>query len=319
MSVSQLETSGLDAVLQQGNPEEIANALNAYLAPQGIVAKVAWKNAYLGILLEAAQAPDRQQFVALFEQLWRRITSDSVRSLKLYGKQVGQIAPAWSEEIVVSHVGVSDSHSVSVADWLSQGLKANVSTPIDTNGESKSDLVKFLRFYFSPEDTALIPLRNVKEVLNIPLMGILPVPHMSDYLIGIYNYRGEILWLADLGAQLGFIPSTDFIQGMPSASDLTISKATALTASKGINLTSELPTLTVIIIHNEDKSLGIIVPKVVDIETHDLQEMQYPSEELFLPNILPFLQGYLIRSSSPVLDIDSLIEDTRLQMYRDHV
>lgn len=300
------------ASIEQGDIENIATSLNNYFASQGIGAKLAWKNAYLGILLEAAQIPDQKQMVEIIRQGFR-ISSESIKAIRLYGRQIGQITPAWCEEIAIAQSLPSDNHSLSVADWLSQGVKAQSSLTITAASEQQSDLAKFLRFYFSPEDTALLPLKNVKEVLNIPLMGILPVPHMPDCLIGIYNYRGEILWLVDLGVQLGFVPSTEFIQGMNSPNELAIQTTTV--AAKGVTLTNELPTLTVIILHNDDKYIGIVVPKVVDIEMHDLQEMQYPSEDLFSPNILPFLKGYLIRSSSPVLDVNALIEDSQLQQY----
>ncbi|VEP16146.1 putative CheW protein [Hyella patelloides LEGE 07179] len=309
------QTHEISTSIKQGNPENIADSLNRYFAPQGIRAKVAWKNAYLGILLEAAQSPNQEEMVEIIRQEFSDCASESVKAVRLYGRQVGQVTPAWCEEITITQSPPSDNHSLSVADWLSQGLKTGSSPAITTSSNKQSELSKFLRFYFSPEDTALLPLKNVKEVLNIPLMGILPVPHMADCLIGIYNYRGEILWLVDLGAQLGFISSTEFIQGINSPAELAIKTTTALTGKTGITLNNDLPTLTVIIVQNEDKHLGIVVPKVVDIEMHDLQEMQYPSEELFSPNILPFLKGYLIRSSSPVLDINSLIEDSKLKLY----
>lgn len=303
------------ASIEQGDTENIATSLNNYLAPLGIRAKVAWKNAYLGILLEAAHTPDRKQMVATIRQGFSGFPSELIKAIRLYGRQIGQIAPNWCEEIAITQSLPSDNHSLSVADWLSQGVKAQTTPATTTALEQQSDLAKFLRFYFSLEDTALLPLKNVKEVLNIPLMGILPVPHMPDCLIGIYNYRGEILWLVDLGAQLGFVPSTEFIKGMISPNELAIKTTTALGAKQGVTLTNDLPTLTVIILHDEDKYIGIVVPKVVDIEMHDLQEMQYPSEDLFSANILPFLKGYLIRSSSPVLDINALIKDPQLQRY----
>ena len=299
------------ASIEQGDTENIATFLNNYFAPLGIKAKVAWKNAYLGILLEAAQSPERKQMVAIIRQNFS-VLNESIKAIRLYGRQIGQITPDWCEEIAIDRSPPSDNHSLRVADWLSQGVKAPA--PTMTTERESHYLAKFLRFYFSPEDTALLPLKNVKEVLNIPLMGILPVPHMPDCLIGIYNYRGEIVWLVDLGAQLGFVPSTEFIQGMSSPTELAI-KTTTVAAKKGVTLTNELPTLTVIILQDEDKYIGIVVPKVVDIEMHDLQEMQYPSEDLFSPNILPFLKGYLIRSSSPVLDINALIKDSQLRRH----
>ena len=303
------------ASIDRGDTENLATSLNNYFAPLGVRAKVAWKNAYLGILLEAAQSPDRQQMVATIRQGFSAFSNESIKAIRLYGRKIGEITPNWCEEIAIAQSPPSNNHSISVADWLSQGVKAQAAPAMTTASNRQSDLAKFLRFYFSPEDTALLPLKNVKEVLNIPLMGILPVPHMPDCSIGIYNYRGEILWLVDLGAQLGFVPSTEFIQGMTSPTELAIKTTTALAAKQGVTLTNDLPTLTAIILHDEDKYIGIVVPKVVDIEMHDLQEMQYPSEDLFSPNILPFLKGYLIRSSSPVLDINALIKDPQLQRY----
>ena len=300
---------------REGDPESIANSLNNYLAPQGIRAKVAWKNAYLGILLEALHVPDRKEMTEIIRQRLSNVLSESVKAIKLYGREAGQITPAWSEDIAIAISLPSDNHSLSVASWLSQGSHNKTTSTVTSSIQQQSDLAKFLRFYFSPEDTALLPLKNVKEVLNIPLMGILPVPHMADCLIGIYNYRGEILWLVDLGAQLGFVSSTEFIQNVTSSAELSLKNSSNLSANKGIALTNDLPTLTIIIIQNDDKHLGIVVPKVVDIEMHDIHEMQYPSEELFLPNILPFLKGYLIRSSSPVLDINALIEDSQLNLH----
>ena len=309
-----IENQEILTLIEQGKSDRIAVSLNNYFASQGIRAKVAWKNAYLGILLEALHSPDKETMVKIISQGFDNFASDSVKAIRLYGREIGQVTPAWCEEIAVAKSPPSDSNSISVAEWLSQGLQNDSSQTITNSSNQQSELSKFLRFYFSPKDTALLPLKNVKEVLNIPLMGILPVPHMADCLIGIYNYRGEILWLVDLGAQLGFIPSTEFIKGITSAGELSLKNTTAL-SNKGITLTNDLPTITIIVIQNEDKYLGIVVPKVVDIEMHDLQEMQYPSEDLFSPNILPFLEGYLVRSSSPLLNTNSLIEDSQLQIY----
>lgn len=166
------------------------------------------------------------------------------------------------------------------------------------------DIQKFLRFNFSADSTALLPLSTIKEVLNISLNKIHPVPHMAECLLGIYDYRGEILWLADLGEQLGLTPSINYLNLDSSYQSLLEGEITS-----GL-----MDTLTVIVIQDKEKSLGIVVPKVVDIEIHDTQEIQPASEDLFSPQILPFLQGYLIGLSTPVLDPSSLVEDTQLQL-----
>ncbi|MBV9389047.1 MAG: hypothetical protein JOZ78_21735 [Chroococcidiopsidaceae cyanobacterium CP_BM_ER_R8_30] len=74
--------------------------------------------------------------------------------------------------------------------------------------------------------------------------------------------------------------------------------------------------MTVIAIEADDKSIGIVVPQVVDIEVHKQEALQTPSPRLFHPRLLPFIQGYLMSSSSPVLDAKALIQDSQLQIYR---
>ena len=59
-SLFNIKDQEISALIEQGDPENIATSLNKYFASQRIRAKVAWKNAYLGILLEAAQSPDRE-------------------------------------------------------------------------------------------------------------------------------------------------------------------------------------------------------------------------------------------------------------------
>ncbi len=285
----------------------IAVKLNQSLAHLGVRAKVAQKNAYLGILLELTKICDRAEIVSIVRQQLQDLKSESVRAIRIYGREVGQLTPQWCEEIEVEKSVPSNTSLLSLTDWLSQGME------VVTSGFEKQetfvdrDIQKYLRFHFNSDSTALLPLSTIKEVLNIPVTAIHPVPHVAECLLGIHDYRGEILWLVDLGQQLGLAPSINSLNFDFTSFNYHSSSA----IETGIDFGD---TLTVIAIQDKEKCLGLVVPKVVDIEMHDAQEIEPASGELFSAQILPFLQGYLIHSSSPVLNPSVLIEDSQLQL-----
>ena len=184
-----------------------------------------------------------------------------------------------------------------ISNWLSQGLTNDQIEMVDEAITPDPETERFLRFQFGFEDTALLPLASVKEVLKISAEEILTVPDMPNCVLGVYNCRGEMLWLVDLDVQIGLF----------SLARSSFNQRLALSTSN---------ILTAIAIQADDKCLGIVVPQVIDIEVHSLQALQTPSAGLFPSKLLPFLQGYLSDSNSPVLDGKTLIQDSQLQTHR---
>jgi chemotaxis signal transduction protein len=135
---------------------------------------------------------------------------------------------------------------------------------------------RFLNFSLGHEDTALLPVESIAEVLRVPMTEVLPVPQMPGSILGIYNRRGEMLWLVDLGHLVGhpltFQPGNPFVTGMAMVLEI------------------------------EGQFLGLVVKQVHDIESIDPQTIQPPSTQLFSPKLLPFVQGYLSDSVQVVLD-----------------
>ncbi|GBF83604.1 chemotaxis signal transduction protein [Aphanothece sacrum FPU3] len=84
------------------------------------------------------------------------------------------------------------------------GFSNNLTLPSPT-GETRnrSSLEQFLRFDLVPDTTLMLPVAQLTEVLTVPLGQIVPIPHMPPWVMGIYNWRGEILWMVDLGHLLG--------------------------------------------------------------------------------------------------------------------
>jgi positive phototaxis protein PixI len=65
---------------------------------------------------------------------------------------------------------------------------------------------QFLRLHLVPNTPVLLPLRQLVEVLSMPSLQIVPIPHMPAWVIGAYNWRGDILWMVDLGHLCGLTP-----------------------------------------------------------------------------------------------------------------
>jgi positive phototaxis protein PixI len=140
---------------------------------------------------------------------------------------------------------------------------------------------KFLSFNLGVNDIAVIGLQYITEVLQIPLTEICTVPQMPNCVLGIYNWRGEMLWLVDLEAMLGY----------PSL----------------LQTSDSLSKMMAVILENNGKYLGILVQQLRDIEWLDVKAMKAPSTELFYPAMSPFLQGYFINPAEEIMfNLDSL-------------
>lgn len=302
---------------QENNPKAIAALLNQTFNSKGIFARVGSHGDCLGILLESVPVPDQDEMVAAIRHLFADLKLASIKFLKIAGYQLGQSLPVWYEEIELEGATTltESGRITSVESWLNQGLEpvskhnpnhqASVllhqpSTPSILNGIISSSNIpfsrnsainqqRFLRFYINDRETALLSLSSIQQVLKVPVMEILPVPHMPDCIIGIYNWRGKMLWLVDLAQQLGFTsPLTEF-------------------------RLSE--TVNTIVIQADHTCLGMVVSQTSDIETHDLQQLQPPTAGLFSAKLLSCIHGYFTASGSPVLHAKALLQDSLLQVH----
>ncbi|ARV57418.1 chemotaxis protein [Nostocales cyanobacterium HT-58-2] len=141
----------------------------------------------------------------------------------------------------------------------------------------ETHLSKLLRFPLGFQDTALLSLEQIAEIVRVNLAEILPVPEMPSCILGICNWRGEMLWLIDLNHLVGY----------PSLS------------------TTVTPVAMVVKVN--DEAVGLVVPQVDDIELHDLQQLQQSAVGLFPPKLLPFVLGAL-PDGSTVLDVTAITQ-----------
>ncbi|WP_017327738.1 chemotaxis protein CheW [Synechococcus sp. PCC 7336] len=136
----------------------------------------------------------------------------------------------------------------------------------------------FLRLQLG-EEWALLPLAQATEILHIHPVDILPVPAMPTWVLGVYNWRGEMLWMLDLNA----------LTGMTSVCELE----------------SAQQSVKAIVVQVGQQKLGIAVQAVQDIELYDEDRLQEAGPGVFPEQLLPYLGGYFI-DAGPVIDTRTL-------------
>ncbi len=147
---------------------------------------------------------------------------------------------------------------------------------------------RLLRFPLGLQDSALLPLEQIAEILRVNLAEILPVPEMPDCVLGICNWRGEMLWLVDLNHLVGFVPRSLAAAASPIA----------------------------MVVQVNDQPVGLVVQQVNDIELHELEKLQPAAAGLFPPKLLPFVLGILPGGSGTVLDVTAITLSPLWQIHR---
>ncbi|NEO15994.1 MULTISPECIES: chemotaxis protein CheW [Moorena] len=142
--------------------------------------------------------------------------------------------------------------------------------------------VRLLRFPLGKDDSVLLPLEQITEIIRVNLPEVLLVPEMPSCILGIGNWRSEMLWLVDLNQLVGYPPLSKL--GQVSVSPVAI------------------------VVQVNDQSLGLVVSHVNDIELHELEQLQPPTPGLFPPKLLPFLLGYLPGDGGAVLDVMAITQ-----------
>ena len=148
---------------------------------------------------------------------------------------------------------------------------------------------QYLKFYLEPDTRIILPIRQITEVLKIAVGQIVPIPQMPPWVMGVYNWRGNILWMLDLGQLLGL--NSWYQQSINTANYTAI----VLSPDRVAGRTKALDNI----------SLGLVVTRVEDIQWCNTDLIQSPPTSAVSPALAPFLQGYwLDRGSNMMLALD---------------
>lgn len=157
------------------------------------------------------------------------------------------------------------------------------------NQSKTPQALQYLRFYLEPNTKIILPVGQITEVLKIPVGQIVPIPHLPSWVMGVYNWRGNILWMLDLGHLFGL---DSWYQSSINTSNYT---AIVLSPDRGINRAKVLNSI----------SLGLVVIRVEDIQWCDINLIQSPPANTVNQSIAKFLQGYwLDKNGNMLLVID---------------
>lgn len=151
---------------------------------------------------------------------------------------------------------------------------------------------RLLRISLGGQDTALLPLEQITEILKVDKTHILSIPEMPNCVLGVCDWQGKMLWLVDLNNLIGY----------PSVFQPTDFQPTGFLQA---GLSTAWMILVVEVRHH---CIGIVVQQVNDIELHSLQDLQPIPPGLFPPNFLPLILGTLPGCCDPVLNLHAIAQ-----------
>jgi positive phototaxis protein PixI len=131
---------------------------------------------------------------------------------------------------------------------------------------SRQQVQQYLRFQINTGVYGMLPTQQLTEISNLSLSQVVPIPDTLPEVIGVYNWRGEILWVMDLGYWLGFDPlhTESFGKGQ----------------------------LNVMIIHHQGQRLGLGIKSVDQMIWCDAQQIRPASQMQTTPTLTQCLCGY---------------------------
>ena len=68
------------------------------------------------------------------------------------------------------------------------------------------NISQFLSFFLTADIQAMLPTEDLGEIIKIDPSHIVPIFDLSPAVMGVYNHRGEVLWVVDLSSLLELEP-----------------------------------------------------------------------------------------------------------------
>ncbi|MEN9224628.1 MAG: chemotaxis protein CheW [Thermostichus sp. HHBFW_bins_43] len=120
-----------------------------------------------------------------------------------------------------------------------------------------------------------IPVRQTRQVLQIPKETILPIPDMPDAVLGVCRFQGKLLWLVDLAT---------LFKINPGGAWETKTHATVVTLE--------------LIFEGQPRGLGLVIEHLEDILEVSSTEIAPASGEP-IPDVLkPYIRSLWPRSAA---------------------
>jgi positive phototaxis protein PixI len=128
-------------------------------------------------------------------------------------------------------------------------------------------------------------VQQIAEILSMPVGQVIPIPHMPAWVMGVYNWRGEILWVADLGLLIGLSPLHQQAINRAHYSVIVVHNAYQ---NSGQHQMSQVA---------RRQTLGVAVGQIEGMEWCDPAQIQSPPGYAVTPELAPYLRGYLMKAN----------------------
>ena len=154
------------------------------------------------------------------------------------------------------------------------------SNPPVANSVNATLTIQYLKFGLYPDTKAMLPIEQITEILKIKLARIMPIPQMPAWIMGVYNWRGEILWTVDIAQMLG-LSSGEWLQHQRS-------KQTIIVLSPDRQETNKI-------------HLGLVVAGVEDLENCSPAAIQSNLDPKGNSQLNSFARGYWLEPSGAMV------------------
>ena len=171
-----------------------------------------------------------------------------------------------------------------ISEFLARGTTSGMQASEQTAGVVQQ---QFLRFHLMSDTTALLPVQQMTEVITMAISEVVPIPHMPAWVMGVYNWRGEILWTVDLGHLVGLTPLYQHATSRSTYTAIVVHAAEQRQRAGSQNTGS--------------KMLGLLVNRVEDIEWCNPDLIQSPPQSAVPSELVPFLRGYWLKPNGEIL------------------
>jgi positive phototaxis protein PixI len=131
--------------------------------------------------------------------------------------------------------------------------------------------LQFLKFQLQPNFTTLIEVELVTELVNVFVDRVVPMPHLPPTVLGVYNWRGEILWIVDLAMLIGVTESPRRYQNP---------QPTIILSSGNNNK------------DRQQKTIGFVVDEIGEIESGQLELIKSTDSDNIYPELSNWTRGW---------------------------
>jgi positive phototaxis protein PixI len=150
-----------------------------------------------------------------------------------------------------------------------------------TQEQGQTGELQFLTFPLGQDTSAMLPVNQLAEVLNLSYAQIMPIPEMESWVLGVYNWRGEMLWVLDLAGLVG-LPALH--QQLRNASNCKV------LVSKTQPSSDKAPIY-----------LGFAVKAVEDMYWCTTDDIKSAPNTAITSGLIPYLAGYTLGQKGQML------------------